>query len=133
MEPLQFVLWLTAAWLAFERARYSGRGAADDRVFRLGGCACILMALEEVENTAWGVSRWVDAVCVAEVVPVKDHEPGILRSVGHFGVFPGASDLERRVLVLLGEDLGRGAAAGFDPRRGAGIAHLDRRCVPPPL
>ena len=49
VEPLQFVLWLTAAWLAFERARYAGRGTADDRVFRLGTWACILMALEEID------------------------------------------------------------------------------------
>jgi hypothetical protein len=49
VEPLQFVLWLTAAWLAFERARYGGPGTADDRVFRLGGWGCILLAGEEVD------------------------------------------------------------------------------------
>jgi hypothetical protein len=49
VEPLQFVLWLTAAWLAFERARSAGRGTADHRVFRLGGMACILLAMEEID------------------------------------------------------------------------------------
>jgi hypothetical protein len=49
VEPLQFVLWLTAAWLAFERARYAGRGTADGRVFRLGAWVCILLAIEEVD------------------------------------------------------------------------------------
>lgn len=49
VEPLQFVLWLTAAWLAFERARCEPRGSADDRVFRLGAWACILLAIEEVD------------------------------------------------------------------------------------
>lgn len=49
VEPLQFVLWLTAAWLAFERARCDPRGSADDRVFRLMGWGCILLAIEEVD------------------------------------------------------------------------------------
>ena len=49
VEPLQFVLWLTAAWLAFERARCDGPGTADRRVFRLAGWACILLAMEEVD------------------------------------------------------------------------------------
>lgn len=49
VEPLQFVLWLTAAWLAFERARCDGPGTADHRVFRLGGWACILLASEEAD------------------------------------------------------------------------------------
>jgi hypothetical protein len=49
VEPLQFVLWLTAAWLAFERARRDVRGGADHHAFRLAGGACILMALEEVD------------------------------------------------------------------------------------
>jgi len=50
VEPLQFVLWLTAAWLSFERARRDGPGTADHRVFRLGGWACILMASEEADH-----------------------------------------------------------------------------------
>jgi hypothetical protein len=49
VEPLQFVLWLTATWLAFERARCAGRGTADRRVFRLAGWACILFAIEEID------------------------------------------------------------------------------------
>lgn len=49
VEPLQFVLWLTAAWLAFERARCGERGGAEYHAFRLAGGACILLALEEVD------------------------------------------------------------------------------------
>jgi hypothetical protein len=49
VEPLQFVFWLTAAWLAFERARCAGRGTADRRVFRLAGWACVLFAIEEID------------------------------------------------------------------------------------
>lgn len=49
VEPLQFVLWLTAAWLAFERARCDPRGSADDRGFRLVGWGCVLLAAEEVD------------------------------------------------------------------------------------
>jgi hypothetical protein len=49
VEPLQFVLWLTAAWLAFARARCDGRGTAEHRVFRLVGAACIILAIEEID------------------------------------------------------------------------------------
>ena len=49
VEPTQFVLWLTAAWLASERARVAGRGTAEYRVFRLGALLGILLALEEVD------------------------------------------------------------------------------------
>jgi hypothetical protein len=49
VEPLQFVLWLTAAWLAFERARCDAPGTAGHRVFRLAGWGCILLAIEEVD------------------------------------------------------------------------------------
>lgn len=49
VEPLQFVLWLTAAWLAFERARYERRASAEDRVFRLTGWGCLVLASEEVD------------------------------------------------------------------------------------
>jgi hypothetical protein len=49
VEPLQFVLWLTAAWLALERARMAGRGSADHRGFRLAAAACAVLGLEEVD------------------------------------------------------------------------------------
>jgi len=49
VEPLQFALWLTAAWLAFERARCDGPGTADYRAFRLAGWACIILAIEEID------------------------------------------------------------------------------------
>jgi hypothetical protein len=49
VEPAQFVLWLTGAWLAFERARLSGPGTPDHPVFRLAAIGCILLALEEVD------------------------------------------------------------------------------------
>jgi hypothetical protein len=49
VEPLQFVLWLTAAWLAFRIARREVRGTADSRAFLLAAAACILAALEEVD------------------------------------------------------------------------------------
>jgi hypothetical protein len=49
VEPLQFVLWLTAAWLAIQIARRAGRGAADGPAFRLAAWACIVLALEEVD------------------------------------------------------------------------------------
>jgi hypothetical protein len=49
VEPLQFVLWLTAAWLALERGRLSGSGTPDQPAFRLAAAGCILLALEEVD------------------------------------------------------------------------------------
>ena len=49
VEPLQFVLWLTAAWLAFQIARRARRGAGDGPAFRLAAWACIVAALEEVD------------------------------------------------------------------------------------
>ena len=49
VEPTQFVLWLTAAWLALERARVAGRGSADHRAFRLAAGGCGLLGLEEVD------------------------------------------------------------------------------------
>jgi hypothetical protein len=49
VEPLQFVLWLTAAWLALERARLSGPGTPEQPAFRLAAAGCLLLALEEVD------------------------------------------------------------------------------------
>ena len=49
VEPSQFVLWLTAAWLAVVRARVAGRGAAEHRAFHLAAFGCVLLALEEVD------------------------------------------------------------------------------------
>jgi len=49
VEPLQFVLWLTAAWLALARARLSGPGTPDQPAFRLAAAGCLLLALEEVD------------------------------------------------------------------------------------
>jgi hypothetical protein len=49
VEPLQFVLWLTAAWLSFEIARRAGRATPDGRAFRLSAWICIVLALEEVD------------------------------------------------------------------------------------
>ena len=49
VEPMQFVLWLTAAWLCVERARVAGPGTPDFRGFHLAAFACILLALEEVD------------------------------------------------------------------------------------
>jgi hypothetical protein len=48
-EPLQFVLWLTAAWLSIVRARAAGPGTPDSRAFHLAAFACVLLALEEVD------------------------------------------------------------------------------------
>jgi hypothetical protein len=49
VEPLQFVGWLTAAWLALERARVRGPGSPDLPAFRMAAAGCILLALEEVD------------------------------------------------------------------------------------
>lgn len=48
-EPLQFVLWLTAAWLSIVRARVAGEGTPDSRAFHLAAFGCVLLALEEVD------------------------------------------------------------------------------------
>ena len=48
-EPLQFVLWLTAAWLSIVRARAAGPRTPDSRAFHLAAFACVLLALEEVD------------------------------------------------------------------------------------
>lgn len=79
VEPLQFVLWLTAAWLAFERARCDPRGGADDRVFRVGAWGCILLAIEEVDYL--GV---VTVIAWAAGVPggrIRGHHIGGLHDV----------------------------------------------------
>jgi hypothetical protein len=49
VEPLQFVLWLTATWLALERGRLGGPGTPDQPAFRLAAVGCVLLALEEVD------------------------------------------------------------------------------------
>jgi hypothetical protein len=79
VEPLQFVLWLTAAWLAFERARCDPRGSADDRVFRLGAWGCILLAIEEVDY--FGIATVVARVAGVPRGRIGGHHLGGLHDV----------------------------------------------------
>src|SRR5687767_4811613 len=42
------------------------------------------------------------------LIPVQDHEVGVVGTIGDLRVLPGAANLERRVLELSGEDVGGG-------------------------
>jgi hypothetical protein len=90
VEPLQFVLWLTAAWLALQIARRARRGAADGPAFRLAGWACILLALEEVDYLG----------LVAVIVKVTGNPSG--RIAGHHigGLHDVVNELGKTSLVL---------------------------------
>jgi hypothetical protein len=90
VEPAQFVLWLTAAWLALERARVAGRGTADQRAFRLAAGACGLLALEEVDYL--GIVTLVARVAGAPDGRIGHHHIG--------GVHDLVNDLGKVSLVL---------------------------------
>ena len=79
VEPLQFVLWLTAAWLALQRARCDGRGSPDDRVFRLGAGICILLAIEEVDY--FGIATVVARIAGVPLGRIGGHHLGGLHDV----------------------------------------------------
>src|SRR5260221_8350897 len=56
----------------------------------------------------------INSADVAEVVPVQDHQPGVLGVVRDLGVLPGPTDLQHAVLELLGQDLRRPCASFRD-------------------
>ena len=110
IEPLQFVLWLTAAWLAFERARRDRDGSAEHRAFRLAGWGCILLAIEEIDY--FGV-----VTVVAKVAGVPDgrifgHHIGglhdIVNTLGKASLVLGLVTLGIGVALILGWVWSRG-------------------------
>jgi hypothetical protein len=104
LEPLQFVLWLTAAWLALGRARIAPRGTADRRAFHLGAGMCVLLALEEADYL--GIVSLVARAAGAPDGRIGRHHIGgvhdIINDVGKVSLLLGALALGAVIAFVLG-------------------------------
>jgi hypothetical protein len=103
VEPLQFILWLTASWQAFEIARREGRDTADGRTFRLAAWVAVLLALEEIDYL--GIVSIIAKAAGAPSGRIGGHHIG--------GIHDVVNELGKASLVLGAVALALGAALLF--------------------
>lgn len=110
VEPAQFVLWLTGAWLALERARLGGPGTPDQPVFRLAALGCILLALEEADYL--GIVTLVARLAGVPGGRISHHHVGglhdVINDLGKISLLLGLLALAAVAALVLGWALSRG-------------------------
>jgi hypothetical protein len=103
-EPLQFVLWLTGAWLCLQRARVAGPGTPDHRAFHLAAWGCVLLALEEVDYL--GIVTLVARMAGVPGGRIGQHHIGgihdVINDLGKISLVLGVAAIGVVVALVLG-------------------------------